>query len=177
MPTKQEKQLVVQELKEKFSKAQAVVLADQKGVTVEKITEVRTKLREAGCDMKVAKNTLSKIAAKEQGLEGLDEYFVGPTVMAFAMEDPTSVAKIMTEFAKDVKGGVQIKAGVLEGKLISQEQIKELAELPSREVLLGKVLAGMQAPMYGFANVLAANLRNLVYVLEAIRKQKEAEAS
>ncbi|MEG6617514.1 50S ribosomal protein L10 [Peptococcaceae bacterium 1198_IL3148] len=176
MPTKQ-KELAVQEIKEKLGNAQVAILANQRGITVDKITAVRAKLRAAGCEMKVTKNTLTKIAAKELGIEGLDEYLVGPTIIAFGNEDPVAAAKIMSEFAKEVKEGIEIKAGVLEGKLVDKEQIKALAELPSREVLLAKVVGGMQAPMYGFASVLAANLRNFVYVLEAVRKQKEAEAA
>lgn len=177
MPTKEQKQAMVQEIKEKLSKAQVVILADQKGITVDKVTAVRAKLREAGCEMKVAKNTLTRIAANELGIEGLDKYLVGPTVLTFGNEDPVAAAKIISDFAKDTKDALSIKAGILEGKLVDVEQIKALADLPSREVLLAKVLGGMQAPMYGFASVLAANLRNLVYVLDAIRQQKEAEAS
>lgn len=177
MATKEEKQMIVQQIKEKIDQAQVVVLADQKGITVEQVTAVRTKLRNAGCEMKVTKNTLTSIAAQELGIEGLDDYLVGPTVLTFGNEDPVAAAKIINDFSKDTKNAVSIKAGVLEGKLVSAEQIKELAELPSREVLLAKVVGGMQAPMYGFASVLSANLRNLVYVVDAIRKQKEADAS
>ncbi len=177
MPTRQQKEQMVSELKEKFETAQVVVLADYRGISVKKVTELRAKLRSAGCEMKVAKNTLAQIAAKEVGIEGLDDYLVGPTVLTFGNEDPVAAAKILSEFAKENKQGLEIKAGVLEGRLVDKAQIKELADLPSREVLLAKVLGGMQAPMYGFANVLAANLRNLVYVLEAVRKQKESEAA
>jgi large subunit ribosomal protein L10 len=172
MPTR-EKELMVQEIKEKLGNAQVTILANQKGITVDKITAVRAKLRAAGCEMKVTKNTLTKIAAEELGIEGLDEHLTGPTILAFGNEDPVSAAKILSDFAKETKDALEIKAGVLEGKLVDKNQIKALADLPSREVLLAKVLGGMQAPMYGFASVLAANLRNLVYVLDAVRKQKE----
>lgn len=177
MPTKEQKQTMVQEIKEKMGQAQVIILADQKGITVDKVTAVRRKLREAGCEMKVTKNTLTSIAAKELGIEGLDQYLVGPTVLAFGNDDPVAAAKIMSDFAKETKDAVSIKAGVLEGRLVDVEQIKALADLPSREVLLAKVLGGMQTPMYGFASVLSANLRNLVYVLEAVSQQKEADAS
>ncbi len=177
MPTRQEKEQIVSELKDSFETAQIAILADYKGINVKKITELRAKLRNAGCEMRVAKNTLTKIAAKEAGIEGLDEYLVGPTVLTFSKDDPVAPAKILADFAKEIKQGLDIKAGVLEGKLVDKGEIKRLAELPPREVLLAKVLGGMQAPMYGLASVLSANLRNLVYVLEAIRKQKEGEAA
>ncbi|MBM7853816.1 large subunit ribosomal protein L10 [Desulfohalotomaculum tongense] len=177
MPTRQEKEQMVAELKEKMEKAQVVILADYHGITVDKITELRSQLRKAGCELKVAKNTLTKIAAKELGIEGLDSYLVGPTVLTFGYQDPAAAAKILSKFAKEIKEGLDIKVGVLEGAVVDKGQIKELANLPSREELLAKVVGGMQAPLYGFAGVLAANLRNLVYVLEAVRKNKEEQAA
>lgn len=177
MPTKEQKVQFVSEIKEKMQDAQVIILAEYRGITVDKITDLRSRLRNAGCEMKVAKNTLAKLAAKDVGIEGLDPYLTGPTVMTFSKEDPVAAAKVLSEFAKEIKKGLDIKGGVLEGKIVDKDQIKALADLPSREVLLAKVLGGMQAPMYGFASVLSANLRNLVYVLDAIRKQKEETAS
>ncbi|MBO8136895.1 MAG: 50S ribosomal protein L10 [Desulfotomaculum sp.] len=177
MPTKQEKAQMVAELKEKIDKSQVIVLADYRGITVDKVTSLRSDLRKAGSELKVAKNTLIKIAAKEAGIEGLDSYLEGPTVLAFGYEDPASAPKIINKYAKELDEKLVIKAGVLEGAVVSPDQVKELANLPSREELLAKVVGGMQAPLYGFANVLAANLRNLVYVLEAVRKKKEEEAA
>lgn len=178
MPTtKAQKQVMLSEIKEKMSTAQVTILADFRGIPVAKITDLRSRLRKAGSDMKVAKNTIAGLAAKEVGVEGLDQYLVGPTVFAFGIEDPVAPAKILSDFAKEIKQGLDIKAGVLEGKVIDVEGVKALADLPSREVLLAKVLGGMQAPMYGFASVLAANLRNLVYVVDQVRQQKEGQAS
>lgn len=178
MPTtKAQKAVMLDELKEKMSSAQVTILADFTGISVAKVTDLRARLRKAGSDMKVAKNTIAGIAAKEIGIEDLEQYLEGPTVFAFGIEDPVAPAKILADFAKEVKQGVDIKAGVLEGKVIDAAGVKALADLPSREVLLAKVLGGMQAPMYGFASVLAANLRNLVYVLDQVRQQKEGQAS
>ena len=178
MPTtKAQKAAMLEEIKGKMSSSQVTVLADFTGISVAKVTDLRTRLRNAGSEMKVAKNTIAGIAAKEIGIEGLDQYLEGPTVFAFGIDDPVAPAKILSEFAKEVKQGVDIKAGVLEGKVIDAAGVKALADLPSREVLLAKVLGGMQAPMYGFASVLAANLRNLVYVLDQVRQQKEGQAS
>lgn len=178
MPTtKAQKAAMLAEIKEKMASSQVTVLADFTGISVAKITDLRSRLRKAGSELKVAKNTIAGIAAKEIGVEGLEEYLQGPTVFAFGIEDPVAPAKILSDFAKEVKQGVDIKAGLLEGKVIDAEGVKALADLPSREVLLAKVLGGMQAPMYGFASVLAANLRNLVYVLDQVRQQKEGQAS
>ncbi|MCL5781321.1 MAG: 50S ribosomal protein L10 [Firmicutes bacterium] len=178
MPTtKAQKAVMLEEIKEKMSSAQVTILADFRGISVAKITDLRSRLRKAGSEMKVAKNTIAGIAAKEIGVEGLDQYLEGPTVFTFGVEDPVAPAKILSDFAREVKQGVDIKAGILEGKVIDASGVKALADLPSREVLLAKVLGGMQAPMYGFASVLAANLRNLVYVLDQVRQQKEGQAS
>lgn len=171
----QAKEPVVQEIKGKLEASKGAVLADYRGLNVAQVTELRRRLREAGVEYKVVKNTLTKLAAAELGLEGLNPYLEGPTAIAFGIEDPVAPAKILSEFAKTNKA-LEIKAGVLEGKVIDFNGVKALADLPSREVLLAKVLGGMQAPLYGFANVLQGNLRNLVYVLEAIRKQKAGEA-
>lgn len=176
MPGKEEKQQVIQGIKDKMSASQVTILADFVGIPVSKITQLRAKLRESGSEMLVAKNTLTNIAAKEAGVEGLDQYLAGPTVLTFGT-DPVSPAKILSEFAKEIKQGLDIKAAVLEGKVIDADSVKALADLPSREVLLAKVVGGMQAPLYGMVNVLAGNLRNLVYVLEAVRKQKAEAAS
>ncbi len=168
------KEPIVQEIKGKLETAKGVVLADYRGLNVAQVTQLRSQLRNAGVEYKVVKNTMTRLAAAELGLEGLNPYLEGPTAIAFGIDDPVAPAKILSEFAKTNKA-LEIKAGVLEGKVIGFDGVKALADLPSREVLLSKVLGGMQAPLYGFANVLQGNLRNLVGVLEAIRKQKAGE--
>ncbi len=172
---RQQKAEIVAEIKEKLGNARGAVLTDYRGLNVAEMTELRAKLREANVEYKVLKNTLVTIAARDMGLEGLDPYLEGPTAIAFGTEDAVSPAKILSKFAKDHKD-LEIKAGILEGKVIGIEEIKALAELPTREELLAQVLRGMQAPMAGFANVLQGTIRNLVYVLEAIRKEKEQMA-
>ncbi len=168
---KPEKKAAVAELKEKFTQAKAMVITDYKGLNVENMTELRRQLREAGVDFKVVKNTLATIAAEEAGVEKVEEYFVGPTAIAFGIEDVVSPAKVLVDYAKENKN-LEIKAGTLEGKLISDEKLKALAEIPSREVLLGQVLAGMQAPITGLVRVLNGNISGLVRVLNSIREQK-----
>ena len=171
----QAKEPVVQEIKVKLEASKGAVLADYRGLNVAQVTKLRSQLREAGVEYKVVKNTLTRLAAAELGIEGLNPYLEGPTAIAFGLQDAVTPAKILAEFAKTNKD-LEIKAGILEGKVIDLNAVKALAELPSREVLLAKVLGGMQTPLYGFANVLQANLRNLVNVVEAIRKQKAGEA-
>ena len=173
MPNIQAKEPVVQDIKVKLEASQGAVLADYRGLNVAEVTELRNKLREAGVEFKVVKNTLTRIAAHQIGLEGLDPYLEGPTAIAFGADDPVAPAKILSEFAKTHKD-LELKAGVLEGKVIDLEGIKALANLPAREVLLAKVLGGMQAPMYGFAGVLQGTLRSLVYALNAVREKKAA---
>lgn len=169
------KKQVVEEIKDRFQKMQSAVLTDYRGLNVGEVTELRSKLREAGIEFKVLKNTLTKIAADEVGLEGLDPYLEGPTAIAFGVEDVVAPAKILSDFAKTHKA-LEIKAGILENKVIDFEGVKALADLPSREVLLAKLLGSMQSPMYGFAGSLQGILRNFVYVLDAVREKKATEA-
>ncbi|MCL6639138.1 MAG: 50S ribosomal protein L10 [Firmicutes bacterium] len=173
--SREEKELILQELKEKLGSAKVVVLTDYRGLTVAEVTRLRRRLREAGCEFKVAKNTLASLAARQLGLEGLDPYLEGPVSIAMSAEDPVAPAKVLTEFIRETRK-MEIKAGVLEGKVINAEGVRGLADLPPREVLLAKVLGGMQAPLYGFASVLQGTLRSFVYVLEAVRKQRAGEA-
>ncbi|NLV91564.1 MAG: 50S ribosomal protein L10 [Firmicutes bacterium] len=167
-----DKVAAVAEIKENLSRSQGAVLADYRGLNVKQVTELRRQLREAGVEYKVVKNTLTIIAAKELGLDDLSQYLVGPTAIAFGYEDPVAPAKVLSDFAKDNKA-LELKAGVLNGEVIGLDEVKALAELPSREQLLAQVLRGMQAPIAGMVNVLQGTIRNFVYALEAIRKQKE----
>lgn len=175
MPNIEAKKQVVDEIKERLEKIQGAVLTDYRGLNVAEVTELRTKLREAGIEFKVLKNTLTRIAAHQVGLQDLDSYLEGPTAIAFGIDDPVAPAKILSEFAKAHKD-LEIKAGILENKVIDAEGVKALADLPSREVLLAKVLGAMQSPMYGFAGSLQGVLRNFVYALDAVREKKAAEA-
>ena len=168
-----EKVAVVEEIKDRLSKAQGIILADYRGLTVAQATELRRKLREAGVEFKVLKNTLTAIAAKEVGYEGLISLLVGPTAIAFGYDDPVAPAKVLSEFAKP-NPALELKGGLLEGKVLDVAGVKALADLPSREELLSQVLRGMQAPISGLVNVLQGTIRNLVYALDAVRKQKEA---
>lgn len=170
-----EKQAIVAELKGKLTSAQGSVLVDFRGLTVAQDTVMRRKMREAGVEYRVIKNTLTAIAAKEAGIEGLDTYLVGTTAIAMSTTDPVAAAKIVNEFAsnKEYKN-LKIKAGIVEGVVIDANGVKTLAELPSREVLLSKLLGSMMSPISGFATVLQGTIRNFVYVLDAVKQQKES---
>lgn len=175
MPNIEAKQAIVQEIADKMKNAQGTVVVDYRGLNAEEVTELRKKARENNIDYKVYKNSMMRFAAKEAGVEGLLDVLVGPTAIAFCEDDPVAPAKLINDFAGEHKA-LEIKAGVVEGKVLDVAGVKELAELPPREVLVAKVLGGLNAPISGFANVLNANLKGLVVALNAIAEQKGAEA-
>ncbi len=167
-----DKEAAVKELEKEFSKAKSMVMTDYIGLDVAEMTELRSKLREAGVDYKVVKNTLATIAANNSDLSEINDFFRGPTAIAFGIEDVVSPAKILDEFSEDHEV-LEIKGGYLNGEVISKEKVESLAKIPSREELLAKAFASMKAPITGFVNVLSGNMRNLVSVLSQIKDQKE----
>lgn len=166
-----EKEAVVADLAERLNAAKSVVVTDYMGLDVATITELRQKMREAGVEYKVVRNTLARLAAKNVDMEDINQFFVGPTAIAFGTEDAVSPAKVLVDFAKD-HDQLEIKGGALNGNIISLEKVKSLADIPSREVLLAKALASMKAPITGLVNVLQGNMRGLVQVLNQIKEQK-----
>ena len=168
-----EKKIVVSEIKEKLQGAIAGVFVDYRGLTVEQDTDLRNKLRAANVEYKVVKNTLTRFAANEIGYNALDPILNGPTSLAISSQDPVAAAKVLCEFAKK-NDKLEIKAGFVEGRVIDVSEIKMLAELPSKEVLIAKVLGGFNAPITGFVGVLNGTLRSLVCVLNAVSEKKSA---
>lgn len=166
------KQELVTEMHERLTRAKAVFLADFRGMDVGKATSLRNELRSASVEYKVFKNTLLDRASQGTDMECLSPYLTGPTAIAISYDDPVSAAKVLSKFAKDPQGKFVLKVGVLSGKLLDVKQIQALAELPSREVLLAKMLGSMQAPATNFVGVLAALPGSLVRALDAIRAQK-----
>ena len=142
----EQKQVVVNEIKEKLEKAASVVMVDARGLTVEQDTALRKQLRDAGVDYKVYKNTMMHFAIQGTEFEGLDEYLAGPSAFAFSYEDATAGAK-------DVKE-LEFKAGVVEGVVYDAEGMKKIADIPSREVLLSKLLGSFKSPLSSFARVI-----------------------
>lgn len=174
MAVTKEKIAAVAELKEKFTAAKGVVFTNYRGLTVAQDTAFRRKMREAGIEYRVAKNTMTRIAAKELGLDDLAPYLEGPTAIAISNTDPVAPAKLISDFIRENKlQSIEIKAGIAEGKVIDANSVKALANLPPREVLIAKALGSMQAPITGFVRVLSGSIGKLVYALEAVRKQKE----
>ena len=170
---KQTKEALVAEFAEKLKEAKAAFLADYRGLDVDQANDLRNKLRETGVEYRVVKNTLLRLAAKDTGAACFDEYLSGPTAIAVAHEDPVAPAKALVEFAKK-NDAFELKVGMLDGKLLAVADIKALAELPSREELLAKMLGSMSAPATNFVGVLAAVPRSFVQVLAAIKDQKDA---
>ena len=159
------KKVQVEEIAEKFKAAASVVVVDYRGLTVGQATELRKQLREAGVEFKVYKNTLSRRAAEAAGLEGINEFLTGPNAIAFSNEDVVAPAKIINEFAKKNEA-LEIKAGIIEGSVSSVEDVKALAELPSRDGLLSMLLSVLQAPV-----------RNFALATKAVAEQKEEQGA
>jgi len=166
------KELVVQELHEKLKDFNLAVLAHYSGLNVEKLTVLRSSLRKANTELRVVKNTLLKIASKKTDLGLLDEYLKGPIAIVLNRSDVVETAKVLVDFARK-NAELEIKAGMLNGRVLSREQLITLASLPSREILLGKLLSVFIGVQSGLVNVLSAVPRSLVQVLDAYRAKKE----
>lgn len=147
---REEKQQLVADIKAKLSESSCTVVADYRGLNVAQVTELRKQLREAGVEFQVFKNTLARRATAEANLTELDSALIGPTAIAFSKEDAIAPAKILVNFAKK-NDKLSLKAGVVEGQVVGVEQLKELADLPSREGLLSMLLSVLQAPVRNFA--------------------------
>ena len=168
-----EKEQIVQELAQRLTDTQATFLADYRGINVEQATQLRRELTQVGVEYRVVKNNLLKLAAQGTPSEDLQSYCTGPTAIALSGADPVAPAKILSKFAKEVDA-FELKAGVLSGKLLSVADISALADLPSREELLARVLSTMNAPVSNFVGTMAAIPRSLVQVLNAIGENKAA---
>ena len=169
----EEKKQIVDDLHEKLSRSKVVIVTDFKGLDVTGITELRRKLREAQIEYQVVKNTLLVRASEETDVALIKDSFKGPSAIALSYDDPVLPAKVLTEFAKDNKN-LEIKAGVLDGKVLDQAAIRSLSALPSREALIGQVLSVMIGVPTGLARALNDVPGRLMNVLQAISDQKEA---
>jgi large subunit ribosomal protein L10 len=171
--TLSQKQELVSALHEKFENKKILILVDYKGLNVPKINELRSKLRQDGIEFRVVKNTLLFRAAEQTDVELIKDRFEGPSAVALSYDDPVAPAKALYEFAKDNEK-LQIKGGVMGGTILDADGIKRLSELPSREVLLGKVLGTMNAVPTGLVRALSNIPERLLYALQAISDKKEA---
>ena len=173
MPTT-EKIESVERLKETISESRSIVLADFSGIDVAAVTELRNKLREASVTYEVVKNRLAKRAIEDAGIDGLSGYLTGPTAMAFAVEDPLAPAQVLQKFIDD-GGKIAIKSGLLDGEVMTPDQVKALALLPSREELLATTVGTIQGPLAGLVRVLNGLLSNMVGVVAAIEEKARTE--
>lgn len=172
----EQKKTVVADMIAKLQAAQAGVLVDYRGLTVSEDTELRRKFREAGVDYTVVKNTLTRFAAKEVGLEELDSVLHGPTSLAISDSDPVAPAKIIADFAKG-NDKVEIKAGFLDGKVISLDEIKTLANTPSRDTLIAKIMGSLNAPVSNLVRTLQALVDNGVEPADIVKEAPAAEVA
>lgn len=168
-----EKEQIVQELAEKLSNTKAAFIADYRGINVEQVTQLRRELVAVGVDYRVVKNSLLRLASKETSVAELEKFCAGPTAIAMAGDDVVAPAKILTKFAEEIES-FELKAGVLDGKLLSVDDITALSKLPSREELLAMALSSMNAPVSNLVGTFAAIPRSLVQVLGAIAESKAA---
>lgn len=175
--TRQQKEEIVGKLKEKLSKASSVVFADYKGLTMSQMSDIRNQISDISSEFIVTKNNLLKLALKNSDFEAPrsdDPIFEGPIATLFSYDDEISPIKILSKAFKDNQIG-SFKAGVLNGEFMDAYSINRLAQLPGKDELRAKIVGSLGAPLYGVVNVLQANLRNLVYALEQVRKSKGGE--
>jgi large subunit ribosomal protein L10 len=159
------KKQIVDEIAGKLKESKSTIVVDYRGLTVSEVTELRKELREAGVEFKVYKNSMTRRAAEAAELADLNTSLTGPNAIAFSTEDVVAPAKILNEFAKKHEA-LEIKAGVVEGNIVTVEEIKALADLPSREGLLSMLLSVLQAP-----------IRNLALAAKAVAEQKEEQGA
>ncbi|HCB11595.1 MAG TPA: 50S ribosomal protein L10 [Cyanobacteria bacterium UBA11991] len=173
MSTKAFKSEKIDEIKSKIEKAQVAVITDYKGLSVEEITNLRRAIQQDGGDYMVTKNTLAKIAIKGTPYEVLADKLTGPVALAFGFKDPVTPAKAVKTFIDKVKKG-EILGAVLDGKLLSVEETKELAALPSKEELIAKLLGSLNSPASGIVGSINAVMAQLTRAMAAVRDQKTA---
>ncbi|MCL6518608.1 MAG: 50S ribosomal protein L10 [Armatimonadetes bacterium] len=175
MLPKEEKVEAVRRLEEDIRSSSGLLLTDYRGLNVSDITDLRRKLREAGAEYKVVKNTLFKRAVAQAQTSGinLDELLEGPTAVAFVHNDPITVAKVLTDFMKEHKT-LAIKGGYIEGQVYGAAQIEQLSKIPAKPVLYAQLLGSMQSPIVNLVGTLQGVISNLVYTLQAVADKKAA---
>jgi large subunit ribosomal protein L10 len=166
------KQAVVRELTEKMQGANSLFLTDFSGLSVKKITELRSRLRNVGTEYLVVKNTLAERALEGTDLPDIGKFFRGPTAVAIEPRDPVAAAKVLSDFAKQHDNRPSLKAGVVERKAVTAEEIVRLAQLPPREQLLAELAGALEAPMTQFVSVMQAKVQELVGLFDALRAER-----
>jgi large subunit ribosomal protein L10 len=170
----QEKQAVVDQLTEKLRGANALYLTDFTGLNVKSITDLRRRLRAAGVEYLVVKNTLAERALEQSELPDIAEFFRGPTALVVGLDDPVAPAKVLADFAREHDNKPAFKAGIVEKRAVTAAQIVALAKLPPREQLLAELAGAFEAPMAQLAYVMQAKLYEMAGLLDALRSSREA---
>lgn len=160
-------------MKQKFAKASAAFVTEYRGMTVESLGELRKRVRSGNGEVVVIKNRLARIATKGSSFESLGEHFKGPIALALSYQDPVPVAKALIDSISETSP-FKVRIGTLQGKALSENEIKALSKLPDRNTLLSMLVGTLQAPATNFVNVLAALPRNLANVVTAVKDQKAA---
>ncbi len=170
---KEEKGQVIEELKEKFSEAKAVILTDYKGMTVAELSDLRRLLRGGGIDYRVVKNTLARLASEDTPISAAKDVFKGPVGIALGYQDPVMTAKKVLEFSRKNEK-LKLSGGVIEGKLYTANEVKTIADLPPREALLSMLAGAFQAPLSKMAAALSATVSSFAYAMNALKTKREA---
>jgi large subunit ribosomal protein L10 len=171
--TRQQKEASLQELKDKFSRAKSVAFGQYAGMTMEQLSKMRKQMRENNVEFKVAKRTLFKIAAKEQGLELTDDLMMGTVGAAFSYEDGIAGPRIIKKMGKEVEV-LKLMGGIMEGQVLSVAQMKEIADLPSKQELLAKVVGLMRAPLQNFYGAIQSPLASFARGVQGYAEKKPA---
>jgi len=176
---REQKEQTVTELADKLSRSQLVIVTDYRGLSVTEMSVLRGRLRQAGAEYQVAKNTLTRFAARQAGLEGLVDDLIGPSAIAFGYEDPSALAKSLQEYLRAARTSpLVVKGGILGDRRVTADEIGRIADLPSREVVLGQTLGAVVGPLTSFLGVINAPLQNLIGIIDArIRQLEEAGAT
>ena len=173
--SREEKAIIIDRMQEVFSKCNIGILTDYRGLSVPEITGLRRILREAGIEYRVVKNTLARFAAERAGKGELVNLFEGPVAIAFGYSDITEPARVLSDYIRTTKATLDIKGGFWGDRLLTPEDVATLSTLPSREILLAKVVCGMQAPISTLVIQLTAPIRGIIRVLQARIQQLEGE--
>jgi large subunit ribosomal protein L10 len=171
---KQIKVDTVNYVKEKLSRSKSIVITDYRGLTVAEMTDLRARLRNEGVEYKIVKNRLAKIALRDSGLNTMDEYLKGTTAIAFGVNDPVSPAKVLSAYAKD-NDKLKLVAGLMDDRVLDLKSLQELATLPSREVLLSRMLGSLTSPIQKVAYGLNQTVARVAYAFDAVGRKKAGE--
>ncbi|MFQ5508768.1 MAG: 50S ribosomal protein L10 [Leptospirillia bacterium] len=168
-----EKQSQVDSIREQFDRSSLSIVAGYEGLSVAQLTGFRSELSKVEGSFRVVKNTLARRAVEDHAAAGLNDHFKGAIGVVFAYGDPAAAAKVVKEFIKEAEL-FTVSAGIIEGEILDAAGVKQIADLPSREELLAKMVGSMNSPIQGIVSVLHGTMRNLVYVLSAVSKEKAA---